>query len=217
MQETSKDSSSTVTAYYYFDFNNTSATDVGNVLRSLVKQVCVGANQIPKVVEMLCSQYRASGQHPSVAVLVSTLRILLQELDAKAYLALDALDEYPEAGRPALLRTLQSMTDPGYGDIYIFVASREEHDIGFCLSKLATETISIHNFHVDADIRLYTHACLANDPGLSRLPDHMKSIIESKLSERAHGMSVGFSRILIALLLPYSIDTFLLLDVILAG
>ena len=178
-------------AYYYIDYNDTPNANVGNILRSLVKQICVGADRIPKVVQTLCSQHRASGQQPSIATLISILRALEVTLAIDTFIIIDALDEYPELQRSELLQTIQLLVGEGFEHIHILTTSRAEHDIKLTIGKSATEVICIENDQVDADINKHVRTCLSDDPRLSKLPDRIKYMVELKLSEGAKGMSVN--------------------------
>jgi len=179
-----------VMAYYYIDFNESPNANVANILRSLIKQICVGTDGIPKAVQALCSQHRASGQQPSIPTLISIFRSLEASLAIHIFIIIDALDEYPEPQRPELLRTIQLLVGKDFENTHVLATSRAEHDIKFTLGESATEVICIENDLVDADIKLHIRTCLSEDPRLSRLPNHIKNMIELKLGEGAQGMLV---------------------------
>lgn len=183
-------SGSRVMAYYYIDFNDSPNANVSNILRSLIRQICVGTDRIPKAVQTLCSQHRASGQQPSIPTLILVLQALEASLAIHMFFIIDALDEYPEHQRPELLHTIQSLIGKNFENTRVFATSRAEHDINFTLGKAATEVICIKNDLVDADIKLHVRRCLSEDPRLSRLPGHIKDMIELKLGNGAQGMLV---------------------------
>ena len=184
-------SESRVLAYHYIDYNDTTDANVGNILRALIKQICVDADAIPKIVQTLCSQHRASGQQPSVSTLISILRALESTLGLHMYMIIDALDEYPEHQRIELLITIKALIGEDFCNTHVFVTSRAESDIRNTVGQAATEMICIEKAEVDADIRLYVRACLLDDARLHKLPDRIKNIVETKIGTGAHGMSVS--------------------------
>lgn len=188
LKEFCKLSGSRVMAYYYIDFNESPNANVANILRSLIKQICVGTDGIPQAVQTLCSQHRASGQQPSIPTLISILQTLEASLAIHIFIIVDALDEYPEPRRPELLRTIQSLIGKNFENIHVLATSRAEHDIKFTLGGSATEVICIDNDLVDDDIKTHIRRCLSEDPRLSRLPGHIKRMIELKLGKGAQGM-----------------------------
>jgi hypothetical protein len=190
MKDFCKLSESRVMAYYYFDFNDSLNANVRNILRSLIIQICVGTDRIPKAVQTLCSQHRASGQQPSIPALLSILRALEASLSIHIFIIIDALDECPEHQRPELLSTIQSLVGKDFENTHILATSRAEHDIKLTLGESATDVICIENDLVDADIKLHVRRCLSEDPRLSRLPGHIKNMIELKLGEDAQGALV---------------------------
>ena len=181
---------SSVVAYYYIDFSDTANANVGGILRSLMKQICIGTDRLPKVVESLCSQHRASGQQPSTPSLISVLHALEEELGIQLFIVIDALDEYLEQERAELLHAIISLLGEGSTTMRILVTSRAEHDIEFSLSPAATEILAVENEKVDADIKIYVRQRLLEDARLCRLPIHVKEDVELKLGEGAQGMSV---------------------------
>lgn len=181
-------SKSRVLAYYYIDFNDTSGANVGNLLRSLIKQICASMGEIPRAVQNLCSQHRASGQHPSTQSLVSILQDLEATQDLQIFVVIDAIDEFPEQRRAGLLDIIQSLAGRDFQNTHILVASRAEIDIKYTIGEIATEMICIQRDQVDADIRLYVKRCLSEDPRLNRLPDSVKHMVGHELGDGAQGM-----------------------------
>lgn len=188
MKEFCKLSRSRVLTYHYIDYNDTPNANVANMLRSLIKQVCVGTDELPKVVQTLCAQHRASGHQPSTPTLISTLQALEATLDLQIYIVIDALDEYPEDQRPELMNTIQSLVGRDFCNTHVLVTSRAENDIKYTIGQLASEVICIEKDEVDPDIGLYVRACLLEDPRLNKLPDRIKQIVELKLGKGAQGM-----------------------------
>lgn len=182
-------STSCTVAYYYFDFNDRLNMTINSFLRSLLRQICAREMVLPQAVQRFCSQHRASGQQPDPQSLVALLQVVIGALRKQSFLIIDALDEYPEAGREDLLKIFKLLIDHGSADIHILVTSRNEHDIKHALSKIATD-VCMEGSTVDDDIRMHVRSCLAEDARLCRLPGLMKHEIESRLGEGARGMLV---------------------------
>lgn len=189
-QECAHVSTASVVAYYYFDFNDTADVNVSSLLRSLIKQICAYETELPQVVQRLCSQHQASGQQPSLKLLIIVLHDIICALQKECYIVIDALDEYPEAGRQDLLRTLRHIMSLNCKNIHILTTSRKEQDISHALDALSTEAIRIQSSLIYDDIQLHVQSCLAEDVRLKRLPDALKVNIKSQLCEKAQGMSV---------------------------
>ena len=191
LQEVLEAQMSSTIAYWYFDFDKGSSLNVNNMLRSLIKQLCVGEAIIPIPVQEMCAKYRASGHQPTTTVLLATLHSAIDSIRKKTFLILDALDEYPESRRPELLATLKLLKDAEHGDVHVLVTSRREFDIEHALHTIATHEVSVHGPVVDSDIALHIRATLAEDARFSRLPPSIKDTIEIQLVTKAHGMSVS--------------------------
>ncbi len=160
------------------------------MLRSLIKQLCVGETLIPPTVQEMCSRYRASGHQPTSKVLLATLHSAMDSIRKNTFLILDALDEYPENGRQELLNAIKTLRDSEHNDIHILVTSRAEYDIEHTLDTEATQKFSIKGPSVDSDISRHVRASLADDARLCRLPPSIKETIETQLVSSARGMSV---------------------------
>ena len=188
MLEFCQKSSTKVLAYYYIDFNDSSSMSVSKILRSIIKQICTGMPDIPKSVQSLCSQHRASGQEPSTSTLISILQALEQNLILQIYIINDALDEFSEQGKPELLQTIELLASQQFQRTHILVTSRTEDDIEKIIRKSATEDILVKKTLVDSDIGLFIQSSLSEDHRLSKLPQTIKDLIGEKLATGAQGM-----------------------------
>ncbi|KAL8770751.1 MAG: hypothetical protein Q9209_003618 [Squamulea sp. 1 TL-2023] len=188
LQEVLEANVSSTVVYWYFDFNNSTSLSVCNMLRSLIKQLCVGETSIPPPVQEMCSKYRASGHQPTMKVLLTALHSAIDSIRKNTFLVLDALDEYPEIGRLELLAAIQSLMDSEHRDIHTLVTSRPEYDIEHVLNTIATQKSNIQGPVVDSDIRRHVRASLAEDARLCRLSPSVKDTIETQLVSSAHGM-----------------------------
>ncbi|KAL8855435.1 MAG: hypothetical protein Q9178_007924 [Gyalolechia marmorata] len=190
LQEVLEANVSSTVAYWYFDFNNSSSLSVSNMLRSFIKQLCVGERSIPPAVQEMCSKYRASGHQPTTKVLLTTLHSAVDSIRKKTFLVLDALDEYPESGRHELLAAIKLLRNSEHDDLHILLTSRREYDIEHALNAITTQKLSIQGPAVDSDISRHVRASLAEDARLSRLSPSIKETMEAQLVSSAHGMSV---------------------------
>ncbi|KAL8924377.1 MAG: hypothetical protein Q9172_002724 [Xanthocarpia lactea] len=166
LQEVLEANISSTVAYWYFDFNNSSSLSVSNMLRSFIKQLCVGERSIPPAVQEMS---------------VDSIR-------KKTFLVLDALDEYPESGRHELLAAIKLLRNSEHDDLHILLTSRREYDIEHALNAITTQKLSIQGPAVDSDISRHVRASLAEDARLSRLSPSIKETMEAQLVSSAHGM-----------------------------
>ncbi|KAL8957635.1 MAG: hypothetical protein Q9193_005145 [Seirophora villosa] len=188
LQEVLEAEVSSTVAYWYFDFNSSPSLSVSNMLRSLIKQLCIGETILPSPVQDMCAKFRASGHQPNTNTLLTTLLSAIDGTRKKTFLVLDALDEYPESGRKDLLATVKLLRESEHDDIHVLVTSRSEYDIEHILTPFATQKISIHGLGVDDDIRAHVRASLAEDVRFCRLSPSVKEHIETRLVSGARGM-----------------------------
>ncbi|KAL8724248.1 MAG: hypothetical protein Q9166_008054 [cf. Caloplaca sp. 2 TL-2023] len=188
LQEVLEAKMSSTIAYWYFDFDKSSSLSVCNMLRSLIKQLCIGETNLPIPVQEMCAKYRASGHQPTTKALLATLHSAIDSIRKKTFLVLDALDECPESRRQELLAATKSLTDSEHGDIHVLVTSRKEFDIEHALNSIATQEVIIQGPAIDNDIRMHIRAILVEDARFGRLPSSIKDTIEVKLVSQAHGM-----------------------------
>ncbi|KAL9029455.1 MAG: hypothetical protein Q9196_002298 [Gyalolechia fulgens] len=190
LQEVLEAETSSTIAYWYFDFDKSSSLSVCNMLRSLIKQLCIGETDLPVPVQEMCAKYRASGHQPTTKALLATLHSTIDSVRKKTFLILDALDEYPPSRRQELLAAIKLLTDSEHEDVHVLMTSRGEFDIEHALSTVATEKVIIQGDVVDGDIRMHVRATLLEDARFGRLPPSIKDTIEAQLVSKAHGMSV---------------------------
>lgn len=188
LQDVLEAKTSSTTAYWYFDFDKSSSLDVCNMLRSLIKQLCIGEKDLPIPVQEMCAKYRASGHQPTAKALLATLHSAIDSLRKKTFLVLDALDEYPEFKRHELLSTVKQLRDAEHAEIYVLVTSRREFDIEHTLNAAATQKVSIQGEVIDDDIRKHVRATLLDDARFNRLTPSVKETIQLRLVSQAHGM-----------------------------
>ncbi|KAL8942148.1 MAG: hypothetical protein Q9216_001833 [Gyalolechia sp. 2 TL-2023] len=188
LQEVLEAEKTSTIAYWYFDFDKSSSLGVCNMLRSLIKQLCIGEPSLPLPVQEMCAKYRASGHQPTTKALLATLHSAIESIRKKTFLVLDALDEYPEISRQELIDAIKLLAESEHGDIHVLVTSRREFDIEHALSSIATQQVVIQGPAIDNDIRMHVRATLVEDARFGRLLPSMKETIEVRLVSKAQGM-----------------------------
>jgi ATP/maltotriose-dependent transcriptional regulator MalT len=164
---------------------------VATLLRSLLRQLCAGENDLPEEAHALYTRYRDIGHDPPVGELTDALLSVIDGLKKEVYLIMDALDEYPEISnesqRQELLDLIKQIVEHESEILHVLVTSRSEPDIRAALGALAGRGTSIQRGEVDADIRVYVRTQLKNDT-FARLPQNLKQDIEENLGKKANGM-----------------------------
>ncbi|USP74830.1 putative multiple ankyrin repeats single kh domain protein [Curvularia clavata] len=152
---------SMVTAYFYFDFNDTQKQDPELMLCSLLRQLLQRSVTLPKGVEVLFSAYENGDGQPSLHALLELMPQVVQQF-THAYIILDALDDRKE-------RDIESSLES-----YI-----KEKD-----------TICLQKDVVDCDIQQYVQQRLSNDKTLAKWSKDaaIRQEIEAALMHGACGM-----------------------------
>nr|RBQ97257.1 hypothetical protein FVER53263_06745 [Fusarium verticillioides] len=168
-----------VCSYYYCHYSHNQDETVP-FLSWVIGQVCRQINWIPPKLKRLHDR----GCEPTSADLEQVLEIILQKLDS-LYIVIDAVDE--STPREELLSLIETMTvDERFEKIRILATSRQYFDIEQSLGEIS-ETISMSNTMVDADIRRFVHARLRSSHRLKRWHDRFDEI-EDILAAMAQGM-----------------------------
>ncbi|KAF8527122.1 hypothetical protein JB92DRAFT_2699344, partial [Gautieria morchelliformis] len=102
------------------------------------------------------------------------------------YIVFDALDECPQ--RADLLTLLREINDWGLGTLHLLVTSRRERDLEEALDSFVSHHVPLEQRVVDDDIRVHVSKTLDRDIKFSRYSTEDKKMIESTLTEGAHGM-----------------------------
>ena len=164
---------------------------MATLLRSLLRQLCAGENDLPEEAHALYTRYRDIGHDPPVGELTDALFSVIDGLKKEVYLIMDALDEYPETSkesqRQELLDLMKQIVEHESENLHVLVTSRNEADIRATLGAFAGGGTSIQRGEVDADIRVYVRTQLKNDT-FARLPHNLKQDIEENLGKKANGM-----------------------------
>lgn len=118
------------------------------------------------------------------SVLIETVKTIGKEV----YIILDALDELPEdaSKRSEVLEQITTLVKLGIGNLHVLATSRDEWDIRERLETLSSGGIPLQSSKVDPDIRKYVRSFFKDWP--RRLPEHVKTLIQTRLVEKARGM-----------------------------
>jgi hypothetical protein len=185
------DDTSMVTAYFYFDFNNTQKQDPELMLRSLLCQLLQRSSTIPKGVDTLFSSCEDGRRQPSLRALLEVLQLMLQEF-AHVYVVLDALDECTQ--RSELMDMIETVAGWQLDNVHLLLTSRKERDIEISLESFVVDedTVCLQKDVVDKDIERYVQQRLSNDKNLAKWnrDSAVRQEIETAMMCGARGMYV---------------------------
>jgi hypothetical protein len=183
------DDPSMVTAYFYFDFNDTQKQDPELMLRSLLCQLLQRSVAIPKDVEALFSSCKNGQRQPSLHTTMEATKQTVQGF-THVYIILDALDECTQ--RKDLMDVLETVAGWQLENVHLLMTSRKERDIENSLEGFVdkVDTVCLQSDAVDMDIQRYVQRRLSNDRDLVKWKkdDAIKQEIEVALMRGARGM-----------------------------
>jgi hypothetical protein len=178
-----------VTAYFYFDFNDTQKQDAELMLRSLLCQLLQRSVMIPKGADALISSCENGQRQPSLHVLLEIIPQVIQQF-THVYIVLDALDECTQ--RQELMGMLGSVDGWQLNMVHLLMTSRKERDIESSLKDYVDEqdTVSLQSDLVNGDIQRYVQWRLSSDKSLIKWERDatIRQDIEATLMRGAHGM-----------------------------
>ena len=181
-----------VTAYFYFDFNDTQKQDSELMLRSLLCQLVQRSIVTPKGVDALFSSCENGQRKPSSHALLQVTKEAAQEF-AHVYVVLDALDECMQCSE--LMDMLETVAGWQLDNLHLLMTSRKEWDIKRSLESYVREeeTVCLQRDVVDKDIQRYVQQRLSNDKGLAKWNKDaaVRQKIEEALMHGARGMYVS--------------------------
>ncbi|KAI1676258.1 Ankyrin repeat domain protein [Pyrenophora tritici-repentis] len=183
------DDTSIVTAYFYFDFNDTQKQDPELMLRSLLYQLVQRSVVIPKGVNALFSSCEDGKRQPSLHALLQVTREAAQEF-THIYVVLDALDECTQ--RSELMDMLKTVAEWQLDNLHLLMTSRKERNIETFLESYVGEedAICLQRDVVDQDIQRYVQQRLHIDRGLAKWNKDaaIRQEIENAMMRGAYGM-----------------------------
>jgi hypothetical protein len=185
------DNAGIVTAYFYFDFNDTQKQDPELMLRSLLSQLLQRSSTIPKSVEALFLSCGNGQRQPLLHALLEVTPQVMRQF-THIYIVLDALDECTQ--REELLVMLEIVAGWQLNNVHLLMTSRKERDIESSLESYIKEedTICLQRDVVDKDIRRYVQQRLSDDKTLVKWNKDaaVRQEIEATLMHGARGMYV---------------------------
>ncbi|KAI1663601.1 HET domain containing protein [Pyrenophora tritici-repentis] len=183
------DDTSIVTAYFYFDFNDTQKQDPELMLRSLLCQFLQRSVVIPKGVDALFLSCENGKRQPSLHALLEVTREAAQEF-AHVYVVLDALDECTQ--RSELMDMLDTVAGWQLNKLHLLMTSRKERDIETSLESYVREedAVCLQRDVVDQDIQRYVQQRLRDKKSLAKWTKDaaISQEIEDALMRGARGM-----------------------------
>lgn len=189
IEKLSQETSNCATAYFYFDFNDSTKQNVDNMLRSLVLQLLSGFESIPGSIVSLFKACGDGAKSPQINDLKSVFQALVDS-NKRTFVVVDALDECES--RQELLNFLESAIERKADGLSMVVTSRrlKEFDDFFHDHLPDQSKLSIQNERVDDDIRSYIHGRLSHDRRFRRWQKQprVQEDIESRLMKKSGGM-----------------------------
>jgi hypothetical protein len=181
----------TVTAYFYFDFNDAQKQDPELMLRSLLCQLLQRLSTIPKGVDALFSSCSNGKRQPSLHALLEVTPQVMHQF-THVYIVLDALDECTQ--RLELMSMLATVAEWQRDNTHLLMTSRKQRDIESSLESYVGEeyTICLQRDVVDKDIQQYVQQRLSDDKTLTKWNKDavVRQEIEAALMQGARGMYV---------------------------
>ena len=166
---------------YYYCHHSHNQDETTPFLRWLISQLLQGLDKFPDV----ALQAPKGLMLPDFTQLLAILAEVLPSFD-RVYVGIDALDEsQPRVRLLALLERF--IIEPRFAKIQLFATSREYEDIRRKMSSIS-QPLSMSNPFVEADIRLYVAAKIAENPRFRCWPGGLRSEVEDALSTGAKGM-----------------------------
>ncbi|KAJ7907461.1 hypothetical protein B0H13DRAFT_1505709, partial [Mycena leptocephala] len=170
---------SRVTAYFYFDTNDPTKQDLGQLLNSLVTQLSAVSYEPDKVLDTLYVQ-ESNGQHPPKHEdLVEVLQKLLTAFKEDIYIVLDALDECSD--KTDLVALIQELLNWNLRNLHVVVTSRRE---GFDTFRKISIEIPVTPTDVEEDIKKYVEERVYRQ----YWGQDVKELVTSALLEQGEGM-----------------------------
>jgi hypothetical protein len=183
-----------VTAYFYFDFNDTQKQDPELMLRSLLCQFLQRLVVIPKGVDAFFSSCENGKRQLSLHALLEAIRQAMQEF-TQVYIVLDALDECTQ--RSELMDMLKTLAGWQLDNLHLLITSRKERDIERSLEGYVKEenAVCLQRDIVDEDIQRYVQQRLRNDKSLAKWNKDaaVRQEIKAALIGGARGMYAYYS------------------------
>ena len=180
---------STVTAYFFFTFNDIEKQHPEKMIRSLITQLFTQRIDTCQALCDLYSDCNKGKSKPDISGLMKALKSLIEDADV-VYIVLDALDECSETSE--LLETVREIREWNIPQLHMLLTSRNYNTIEEEIEKHTSveDRISLQSVLVDVDIAKYVNERLQNDRafrGWRNRPD-LREEIQRTLIQKVDGM-----------------------------
>ena len=192
-----REATSVLIAYYYFDFKDASKRDLHGLLTSLLFQLGDDSDRCWDVLHELYAICRNGSEQPSDAALARCLQTML-ELPGllPVFIIMDALDECPNntgtpSAREEVLNFVEELIGSNHSNLFVCTTSRPEQDIQAVLIPMTSVShrVSLHEEGGQReDINSYVRSFVHKDRAMRRWREEDKELVITTLSERAGGM-----------------------------
>ncbi|KAJ7859544.1 hypothetical protein B0H14DRAFT_2577197 [Mycena olivaceomarginata] len=175
----------TSVAVLYLDYNATTEThSLTNLLAAIWRQLIRG-KALPNEVQQLYHAHSESGTRPSLEEIHSVLRSTVK--DSCVFVVVDALDEYPEDDRDALLQNLWELRPA----VRLMLTSRPHINFDHVIPNI--ETLEVRA--TDEDILRYLDGQIEKSHRFRKHGDEVSNLrrsMEEKIVKGSGGMQVLF-------------------------
>ena len=179
----------TAVVFFYFDFADGEKRDCGNMIRSLIRQLCPPNVDVPQALTLLYSSCNDGTTQPRLESLLSVLREIIQQFQ-EVYIVLDALDECGECEK--LLEVIERVIGWEIDGAHVLLTSRQEHNIERRMENICKEQdrVGVRGEEVQNDISIYVHSEIQTDPNLKQWQKYpgLQEEIEQTLIKKADDM-----------------------------
>ena len=186
---------SAFSAYFFFDFKDSTKQDSRALLSSLLVQLSDQSDIFCDALFTLYTAHQRGSEQPTDDSLARCLKDMLSIMGhPPIFLIVDALDECPNdlgipSSREKVLELVNELVDLHHPNLRLCVTSRPEFDIRTTLETLATHQLSLHDESGQKqDISDYVTHVVRSDKKMRRWRDDDRNIVIEKLTEKADGM-----------------------------
>lgn len=172
-------------AYFFFDFNDPAKQTVDGMIRSLVFQLSLSADDAPEPLAELYHRHHREKECPTLPTILEWVSVLLRILETRKslFIVIDALDECEEDEQ--LIASIADIVARSPRSIrWLFTCQIPDA----ILRYTSFTVVHIATSAVDSDIITYLHAILRNDPTLRSYSATAKAMIEHAIQSKAQGM-----------------------------
>jgi hypothetical protein len=181
-------------AYFYFDFKDSSKRDIRSLLSSVLFQLCDQSDHSWSILSQLYTTHHDGADQPSELALLKCLQNILNvQRKPPTYIIIDAIDECPNTpGIPSPREKVLSLVEDlvnSHPNLRICVTSRPEQDIRTVLEPLTPRHISLHDqTGQKSDIANYVRFVVQSDQTMRRWKPEDRELVIDILTERADGV-----------------------------